>query len=161
MLKEPAWRIKLLSEYEICDNSEVIKRLIDNCIENTYSISDTSDFVSEKYRNLIEHKKDGSAYPIGAFVGTELAGFLWAYVIRRLSCEVFHIAYISVLEGYRGSGIARGMIQFCTGEAKRLGIHKLELIAGVSNVEAMRLYNKTGFIPDRMTLIKNLPEQGE
>lgn len=161
MRKEPTWRIKLLSEYEICDNSEVIKRLIKYCIENTYSLSNTSDFVNEKYDDLIEHKKEGSACPIGTFVGTELVGFLWAYVIKRLSYEAFHIAYISVLESYRGSGIARGMIQFCADESMRLGINKLELIVGASNVEAMSLYNKVGFTPNRMTLIKNLVEQGE
>lgn len=161
MLKEQIWKIRLLNESEINNNSEIIKKLISNCIENTYSISDLVEFINGKYESLIKHTKYGNAYPIGAYVKNKLVGFLWAYEIQSISYKAFHIAYVSVLENYRGCGIAKEMLQFCENESFRLGINKFELIVGANNVNAISFYQKTGFVADRITLIKNLVKRGK
>lgn len=148
--------IWIMSVFEIEFNKNVITKHLENCIVDSYDILDTKSFVKDKYTDLMKYIIEGSAIPIGAFIDNKPVGFVWAYRVYTLSYVAIHIAYISVLKEFRGQGIAKSLIAFCSNHAKSLGIDRLELIVKADNKSAIELYNNTGFITERMILTKEV-----
>jgi ribosomal protein S18 acetylase RimI-like enzyme len=59
------------------------------------------------------------------------------------------VAELSVAATYRGQGIGAALIQLLTGLARHLGVTSLEIGVMSSNVRALALYRRLGFVDER------------
>ena len=90
------------------------------------------------------HNSSGNPI-LGAFGAGELLGFI-DFNPGKFE-EVEHVASIGmgVREGFRGRGIGSALMDACVGQARKLGLEKLELEVFSSNAAAIGLYEKKGF----------------
>lgn len=149
--------IKRLSCADVEQFSCSIKKMLNDCISGTYSVSDITSIVEEKYASLLENISNNKAYVYGA-VEKELCGFLWSYDMHSLSGEALHIAYVSVLEKYRRNGIAKQMLIAAEKEASARNIEYIELVVSNNNVSALDLYVNNGFKIDRLFMQKRIDD---
>ncbi len=150
--------VRLIDEKDVQKNSDVLKVLIENCINSTYELEDIHSFSENKIMDLKQHIGNHSAYPIAAFERNRMIGFLWGYETNGMSGRALHIAYISVLERFRGQGIAKSLIQYAEKVAENEDLAKVELIVGANNSAALSLYKSMNFLPERLILSKSLQE---
>lgn len=73
-----------------------------------------------------------------------------------------HFSYFSVAPDFRGKGIGSGLIDFAEHYFKGKGICKMRLHVDRDNSDAIRLYERKGFVyecdatPERIAMIKTL-----
>ncbi len=65
----------------------------------------TYDEAFEKIRNLVNHLTDYTAIAYGAFEGSEIIGFIWAYVHQFREELRVYVSEIRAKEGYRKQGL--------------------------------------------------------
>lgn len=67
------------------------------------------------------------------------------YVLLETRPQTVEIMNIAVLEQEQGKGIGKKLLQHATKEAKKLGMHTIEIGTGNSSVSQLALYQKCGF----------------
>ncbi|MBW2036151.1 MAG: ribosomal protein S18-alanine N-acetyltransferase [Deltaproteobacteria bacterium] len=72
---------------------------------------------------------------------------LIAYLFFRLACEEMHVVNLAVDPAYRRRGVARFLLQYALGMAKKRGMKRAYLEVRPSNYPAISLYEKLGFSP--------------
>lgn len=80
-----------------------------------------------------------------AWYGGELVGVVAAYLNDPAS-EVGFITSVSVEGRQRGQGVASALLEACCAAAVQAGIAQLKLEVARSNVAAVQLYSKLGFM---------------
>jgi ribosomal-protein-alanine N-acetyltransferase len=81
------------------------------------------------------------------------SGTLVALVAAYCNDQETHIAHItsvSVLKALTGQGIASNLLQQCIGNAKAAGMLHIGLEVTSTNVSAIKLYAKNGFVADKL-----------
>ena len=73
-----------------------------------------------------------------------LIGLVAAYCNDPLGRDAY-ITSVSVLEAWRGEGIAGRLLDQCAGSARAAGFRRLRLEVGTRNSAAIQLYEKFGF----------------
>lgn len=93
-----------------------------------------------------EGVEPGAAAPGGG--GGELVGFMQLYPcyssLRVVKDWILNDLYVEPV--YRGQGIGGLLIRKALAFAEELGAERVELVTGVSNFTAQRLYEKIGFM---------------
>ena len=69
--------------------------------------------------------------------------------------DEFYIDTISVLEEFRGAGIAKELFIFIEKKAENLGFKKLSLLVDMENLKALSLYEKIGFKKNTILKVSN------
>jgi len=97
---------------------------------------------------LRERLKNQESIVFGAWEGGELVGFMQLYPsyssLRVVKDWVLNDLYVE--PAYRGRGIGELLIRKALVFAEEQGAERVELVTGVSNFTAQRLYEKTGFV---------------
>jgi GNAT superfamily N-acetyltransferase len=78
-----------------------------------------------------------------------LVGLLAAYCNDAGRRGAAYITSVSVLEGWRGRGVALRLLEQCIDHARKLGFRCVELEVDGANAGAVGLYGKSGFKIDR------------
>lgn len=81
------------------------------------------------------------------------------YIDWWITYEISQVANIAVSEGYRNMGIAQGLLNLCIKDSIEKGCENISLEVRQSNVNAIQLYNKNGFI--KAGVRKNYYPNGE
>lgn len=105
---------------------------------------------------LLERLAKGDAVSVVAEVGGEIVGN--SEIFRRYpSKELSHTGTlgIAILDGYRGLGLGKAMMQLLLARAKKAGIYIVELEVFAINGGAKHLYEVLGFetvgvVPDKV-----------
>jgi len=95
------------------------------------------------------HKIAGKATRFEAWADGELVGLVAVYC-NDSERRAAYTTSVSVLRGWQDRGIASQLMERCVGHVKGLGFERIELEVDSENVGAVRLYEKTGFIIDRV-----------
>lgn len=98
--------------------------------------------------------KDGSAHVYGAFQDESFVGFAWYYQRIFLGLPRLHLSEIVVDSQFRSKGIADLLLDAGIQLAKELGNFPLELNVTISNKQAMSLYEKNAFLPERQLMVR-------
>ncbi|PKM11094.1 MAG: GNAT family N-acetyltransferase [Gammaproteobacteria bacterium HGW-Gammaproteobacteria-3] len=105
----------------------------------------------ESYAQKIADK----AVRFETWLGSTLIGLVAVYCNddeRRIA----YITSVSVLEEWRGQGIASQLLKWCIRHVKELDLDHIELEVDRSNIDAIKLYEKMGFIMNVRTAIMHL-----
>jgi GNAT superfamily N-acetyltransferase len=95
----------------------------------------------------------------------ELVGLVAAY-FDNIEQRLAHITNVSVVDAWKGQGIAATLVQQCLDHAKRSGMHTISLEVSADNAAARRLYDKAGFQTvnpqaGNLTMHRQLVDEGE
>lgn len=82
---------------------------------------------------------------VEAWVESELIGLL-AFYCNDVSTRVGFVSNVSVVPQYRGKGIAGEMVRRCIEHCRSAGMRRLDLEVDPSNADAIRLYERNGFV---------------
>lgn len=91
------------------------------------------------------HKIAGNATRFEAWAGGALVGLVAAYC-NGSERRAAYITSVSVLQGWKGVGVASRLLERCIGHVKERGFERIELEVDGENVGAVRLYEKKSFI---------------
>lgn len=83
-----------------------------------------------------------------AWSGGILIGLVAAYCNDQVKRTVY-ITSVSILKSWTGKGVASHLMRWCAEHGKALGMRRIALEVGSDNTEAIRLYQKSGFIADQ------------
>ena len=94
---------------------------------------------------VVEGARGKELASVAAFAEGELVGH--CDVRRRKASEERHVGVlgVAVLEGYRGVGIGRRLVEEALGEARRIGLRLVEHQVFANNAAAIHLYEEAGF----------------
>lgn len=149
--------IRLISEADLHSNEEILKKLfLENFRINFPDLELSSCISDDGYINMLRFQKDGSAILIGAFIGMNIIGFLWAYSREFLGEKRLHIAHVIISDVNRSMGIGGKLLNSLEKIAKEMNIKKIELITSNANKEAIKFYQKNNFDVTRVQLEKEL-----
>jgi len=155
-------KIGFLNEVELNKNSkEIIELLNVNYSINFPNHYDFCNFSNSNYNDMKKFISNGSALVVGAYSGSKIIGFLWAYKRLVLGDERLHISHIVVGSAFRGCGIGSRMIEFIEQYAFENGIKIIELLTTSKNERTMEFYSKNGYIVTRVQFEKNLGEKDD
>lgn len=135
-------------------------RLTDFYYSNIQSCSHLDGFTYEdaesKIEGMIEHVKDDSAFVLGVFDKELLIGFVWAYKHPFREEERMYINEIRVDDLYRGRNVGKQLLSAVEKLARRQGVSTVYLHAEGDNDGAIRLYEKVGYVIERLQFRKAL-----
>ena len=80
---------------------------------------------------LLQDSRDGS-----------LVGII---LCSRIALDVAHITQICIAKKYRGHGLGHALLRHCIGQLARAGFSAITLTVTESNVQAVKLYEESGF----------------
>lgn len=140
--------ISLFNKYK-----EDFKKYILFVLEENFN-GDLTYEANRSIENMESFINDESAYVIGAFDEEKLVGFIWAYKKMFNKKEKIHVNHLYVNGEYRRRGIATELLKSVIDYAKKNNITDIELIATVSNKNAINLYKKLGFEIERLNMHK-------
>ncbi len=96
------------------------------------------------FDSLIKEVHNESSVFITAVSDGKVAGYAGMYIV----CDEGDITNIVVGEDYRGKGIASGMMDYLIQKADSMKINDMTLEVRVSNLTAIHLYEKFGFVSE-------------
>jgi ribosomal protein S18 acetylase RimI-like enzyme len=135
-----------------------LELLLDNKESFGSSFEEESLFNDEIW---IDRLSKSNVNTIGAFVDDELIGIV--VLVKNVRKKMKHIANINsmyVQPAFRNQGIAYDLLKYALNIAKNDGVERLNLSVVVSNSNAIKLYQKFGFIkygiePDTIKIDNN------
>lgn len=137
--------IRELTEKDLTDyQSDIIGYICDNLMINLPFISEIEKLAEEKYLDIVRFKKDGSAILYGVFEG-KMLGFLWAYEREVFGEKRLHLDHLIVDASVRATGIGSKLIEKLYDIALVRNVSKIELMATMSNENAVNFYRKHGY----------------
>ena len=83
------------------------------------------------------------AFAMIAVEGGDIVGSAMASLSTRLDCG--RIGSVAVLDGFRGRGFGRRLLEACEKEFRRRGVARFMLEVAVDNADAVRLYEGNGY----------------
>ena len=150
-------QIKPFSEDTFLNNEETLIALLkENMDINFPEIPIDINYVIETYNKMFGYHKDGSAILIGAFLGSRLVGFIWAYKKDFFTKRTLHVREIVVHSKARSCGIGEKLLLEIENIAIEEGIDSLDLMCSIHNKKAAKFYVRIGFIPKRYHFEKRL-----
>ena len=96
------------------------------------------------------HKITNNATRFEAWAGGALIGMVAAYC-NDSERRPAYITSVSVLRGWTGGEVGSRLLGRCIGHLKELGFERIELEVDGENAGAIRLYEKKGFLINRLS----------
>jgi ribosomal protein S18 acetylase RimI-like enzyme len=114
----------------------------------------TSDAESEAKKDAADYlhrlgldRRDGGQFVLGAWRGRRLAGAIGCEREARVKIEhIGRVIGLMVRPEARARGIGALLLEACIAEARRAGLELLTLSVTAENADAIRLYERHGFV---------------
>ena len=110
----------------------------------------------QKIMELANYLSENKAVSYGAFEEGKLVGYVWAYEHVFRDERRMYVSELHVQEQYRGNRIGHTLLKLVEEEAKKRHLPSLYIHTEASNKGAWRLYEREGFILERIQLCKSL-----
>jgi putative acetyltransferase len=127
----------------LADNQhvEIAKSIIFSVLEEYGLIPDNPD-LDYDLEDIDFHFRDGYF----GLVVNELDNFVGTFALYKIDDKIAEIRKMYLLPSSRKNGIGKWMLAFLTIKAKELGFRKVQLLTASPLIEAINLYEKSGFI---------------
>lgn len=146
-----------LTTQDIEDNKKELIDLMEITLKDNISQNYPETLSTEYVNKIPGYILDNTAIVIGAFYDNKLVGFIWGYVTKIFDETRVHSYMGAVNPEYRGNGIAQRLMELQFDEAKKRGIYLVEAMVTASNEAAHKWHLKTGFVDDRIKMLKIIP----
>lgn len=122
--------------------------------EESYLISDAE----EKYEEMLIYISERKAIVLGVIEDEKFAGMVWGYTYPFRDDKLrMYISILHVDESLRGQGIGGILMEQMEKEALKSGYKSLFLHAEAFNTGAIKFYERIGFQPERIQMVKRIP----
>lgn len=150
--------LKTLKYEDFICYKEKIKDFLVYSYQSNFDISQEYSVVlcNEKLTLLEDYVKTQQCILIGALEDENLIGFIWAYKHIYFSELRLHVNQIVIDRNYQGRGIGKNLLSEIEKVTYELGINAIDLFVSENNLEAKKLYEKSGYVTERRYLIKRL-----
>jgi ribosomal protein S18 acetylase RimI-like enzyme len=121
-----------------------LELLLDNKESFGSSYEEESLFNDEFWMDRLSKE---NVHTIGAYVGVEIIGII--VLVKNVRRKMKHIAHINsmyVKPSFRNQGVAYSLLKYAENIATAAGVERLNLSVVDSNINAIKLYQKFGFI---------------
>jgi len=105
---------------------------------------------------LVDYLNNDSAVLFGAFENGDFAGFLWAYPRNIGSERRLHLNHIILKSQYRKKSFGNALLRELENYAVNNEFAGIELLCTISNIDAMRFYERDGFVAERTQFFKKV-----
>jgi ribosomal protein S18 acetylase RimI-like enzyme len=146
---EAFMEIRKIHPEEINEVVRMWKEFVDNQYQYDDFFVRSPEGMIHLKNKLHEYQKDDHYLLIGAFNGSEVAGYILAQVSEhppffnnKRFCNVRHVF---VKEKYRNQKYGENMMLYTKNWALSKGIKRLELLVAANNDRAIRFYHNMGF----------------
>ncbi|UJS28633.1 GNAT family N-acetyltransferase [Macrococcoides canis] len=136
------------------ENKKQIVNLLNRIIKD-------EDKALKKYYDIFSFIENESSYIYGHLENDTVVSFIWAYNRKVNDEDRVHISYISVESTYSGRGYGSALIKKIRDTSLKNNIKKLELNVSSNNENALRLYEKLGFVTESILLTKQIESEEE
>lgn len=117
----------------------------------TFSYSDAEGKIVE----LIKHVGNDSAIVFGCIDDRgELVGFIWAYRVAFREESRMYVSVVQINDAYRGNGLGTKLLNAVENEARIAMLPALYIHTEAHNQGAIRLYEREGYVLERVQLRK-------
>ncbi|PKM71550.1 MAG: hypothetical protein CVU91_13265 [Firmicutes bacterium HGW-Firmicutes-16] len=117
----------------------------------SFSYSDAEDKIAE----LIEYVDNNSAIVFGCVDDKgKLVGFIWAYSVIFREENRMYVSVVQIDDAYRGRGLGTKLLNAVENEARIDGLPALYIHTEAYNQGAIRLYEREGYVMERVQLRK-------
>lgn len=102
-------------------------------------------------------KQEGNEFYVAEIEGRPgMAGYLWFGVSRRPFSGVMvgWVYDVQVVESERGNGVGEALMRFAIETSRKRGFESAGLMVRANNKAAYSLYEKLGFVPDHVLMIR-------
>lgn len=150
-----------LTVEDVENNKEELINLMEITLKENITQNYPQTLSAEYVEKIPGYIIDKSAIVIGAFSNDCLVGFIWGYVTKIFDETRVHSYMGAVNPNYRGNGIAKRLMELQFEEAKKRGIYLVEAMVTASNEAAHKWHLKTGFVDDRVKMLKIIQQDNE
>lgn len=157
-----------MNEYQIiriekpaCDKyrSELVQLLLANMHAHAYMDSFSEEDAKKKLIEMSTYIGSDMAIVFGCInEADKLVGFIWAYRHTFREENRMYVSLVQVSEAYRGNGIGAKLLACIENEALRNGLSAIYIHTDANNGGAIRLYEREGFVIERVQLRKSISE---
>ncbi len=131
----------------------------DNVRSHSYTTSFAFSDAEDKTSEMINYVGRDSAVVFGGIDESgKLVGFIWAYSSAFRDEPRLYISAIQVDAACRGRGLGTKLLRAVEEEAGNMKLTALYIHAEAHNKDAIKLYEREGYLPERVQLRKSVPE---
>jgi RimJ/RimL family protein N-acetyltransferase len=109
--------------------------------------------VEDEEKLLTNIEKSSNSFMMGAFYEDRIVGGVGIFGLNHEFTQHSASVGMSIRNEFGGAGLGTAMLFYTIDEAKRFGVHRLELSVRTFNLAGIALYEKTGF--ERIGLMKD------
>ncbi|HAA86241.1 MAG TPA: hypothetical protein DCE14_07860 [Kosmotogaceae bacterium] len=150
-------KVRQVTKSDLFSNRSMLLELLVQIYSVNFAMKDHLELVASKdYKDMLRFHEDGSAIILGAFEKDSIVGFLWCYIRDVLGEARIHVKHFGVIPEMRSRGLGTKLLNRLESLAKVKEINRIELVATLDNLEAIRFYESRGFEPVRIHLEKDL-----
>ena len=150
--------VKQMTVEDVLKYKENLSNFIYDSVKmSKFEESYTKEQAVVKVSELYGYIETNRAIALGAFLDSDMVGFLWAYSYPfREDSNRFYISILHVLDNYRGFHIGKKLLDCIELIAKDRSVKKLYLHAEASNTRACKFYEENYFSKERIQYVKEL-----
>lgn len=149
--------IDKLSKDQCARHKQELSFLYFNNVKScSYTTSFTFSDAEERIDELIEYVANNSAIVFGCYDRGILIGFIWAYSVVFREEHRMYVSVIQIDDAYRGRGLGTRLLKAVENEARILGLPALYIHAEAKNFGAIRLYEREGYVLERVQLRRQI-----
>jgi len=139
---------------------DVLSRLyFDNVRTCDYTESFSESDSARKIAEMTGYVEKDHAIVFGCITNTgNLAGFIWAYRHAFRDEERMYVSVVQVSKEFRNLGLGSKLLEAVEQEARCLGLPAIFIHTEAHNKGAIRLYEREGYVLERVQMRKQLSE---
>ncbi|MFB0919929.1 MAG: GNAT family N-acetyltransferase [Oscillospiraceae bacterium] len=147
--------VKLSKEQGVQHKQALAALYFDNVKSCSFTASFSYSDAESKVDELIEYIGNDSAVVFGCVDEKDkLIGFIWAYNVVFREENRMYVSVVQIDAAYRGYGLGTKLLNAVENEARKESLLALYIHAEAYNQGAIRLYEREGYVPERVQLRK-------
>lgn len=145
-----------LSKEQCANHKQALALLyFDNVKACSFTTSFSYSDAESKIVELIEYVGNDLAIVFGCVDDKgKLVGFIWAYCVAFREENRMYVSVIQIDNAYRGCGLGTKLLNSIESEARIAGLPALFIHTEAYNQGAIRLYEREGYVIERVQLRK-------
>ncbi len=149
--------IRKLKSEDFSVYDETIRELFLESFQHSFPAAVFSnEFIADKVKQCADFLNAGEAVVFGLFDAGEMLGLAYVYPKDCFGIMRLHLNHIAVLPEFSGKGLGKQLMAAVMDLAAELQIAEISLDVSADNKTAVSLYQKLGFVTDRLSCIKRL-----
>lgn len=149
--------IRKLKSEDFSGYRDAVIRLFRESFQHSFpAIVFSNEFIEGKVKQCADFLNEGEAVVFGSFEDNKMLGLAYVYPKETFGTTRLHLNHIAVLPEFAGKGLGKQLMAAVMDLAAELHIAEISLDVSANNEAAVSLYQKLGFVTERLSCVKKL-----